>query len=95
MSGRSTSRPPIRSKAASSARSTRERAASDVSDKSPSELKTLGDWGEARAHGSDLDPTHTFDLGGIKANSVLLWLTQLPAGQNGKHYVDVSEVRVA
>ncbi|HEX4531763.1 MAG TPA: protein kinase [Acidimicrobiia bacterium] len=66
-----------------------------VSDKSPSELKTLGDWGEARAHGSDLDPTHTFDLGGIKANSVLLWLTQLPAGQNGKHYVDVSEVRVA
>jgi eukaryotic-like serine/threonine-protein kinase len=66
-----------------------------VSDKSPSELKTLGDWGEARAHGSDLDRTHTFEVGGAKARSVLLWLTQLPAGENGKHYVDVSEVRVA
>ena len=66
-----------------------------VSDKSPSELQTLGDWGEARTHGSDLERTHTFDVGGVKGRSVLLWLTQLPAGENGKHYVDVSEVRVA
>ena len=66
-----------------------------VSDKSPSELTTLGDWGEARAHGSDLERTHTFEVGGVTARSVLLWLTQLPAGDNGKHYVDVSEVRVA
>jgi serine/threonine-protein kinase len=66
-----------------------------VSDKSPAELETLGDWGEARAHGSDLERTHTFEVGGVKARSVLLWLTQLPAGENGKHYVDVSEVRVA
>ena len=66
-----------------------------VSDKSPSELQTLGDWGKARTHGSDLERTHTFDVGGVKGRSVLLWLTQLPAGENGKHYVDVSEVRVA
>ncbi len=45
--------------------------------------------------GSDLDRSHTFEIGGVKGRSVLLWLTQLPTGDNGKHYVDVTEVRVA
>ena len=42
---------------------------------------------------------HTFTFGGVKGRSVLLWLTQLPAGQNNsgeaKHFVDVAEVKVA
>jgi len=58
-------------------------------------LTSLGDWGPARADGSNLDRSATFDTGGVKGRSVLLWLTQLPAGQNGRHYVDVSEVTVA
>ena len=35
----------------------------------------------------------------MKGQSVLLWFTQLPAGQNNsgetKHFVDVTEVKVA
>ena len=66
-----------------------------VSDRPVGELTNLADWGPVRAHGTDLDRSHTFDTGGVKGRSVLLWLTQLPTGDNGKHYVDVSEVRVA
>ena len=36
---------------------------------------------------------------GAKGQSVLVWLTQLPTGQNNsgatKHFVDVAEVKVA
>ena len=31
----------------------------------------------------------------MKGQSVLVWFTQLPTGDNGKHYVDVTEVKVA
>jgi hypothetical protein len=52
-----------------------------------------------RAEGSDLARSHTFDLDGVKGQSVLLWLTQLPTGQNNsgetKHFVEVAEVKVA
>jgi serine/threonine protein kinase len=66
-----------------------------VSDRPVGELTTLADWGPVRVRGSDLERSHTFETGGVKGRSVLLWLTQLPTGDNGKHYVDVSEVRVA
>jgi hypothetical protein len=66
-----------------------------VSERPVSELTSLSDWGPVRAEGSDLDPSKTFDTGGVKGRSMLLWLTQLPAGDSGKHYVDVAEVRVA
>ena len=66
-----------------------------VSDKSVGELTTLGEWGPVRAQGSDLDRSHTFTFDGVKGRSVLLWLTQLPIGENGKHAVDVNEVKVA
>jgi hypothetical protein len=48
-----------------------------------------------RAEGSDLDPSHTFDTGGVKGRSMLLWLTQLPTNDSGKHFVNVAEVKVA
>jgi serine/threonine-protein kinase len=66
-----------------------------VNDRSVGELTTLDAWGPVRAQGSDLDLSHTFDTGGVKGRSVLLWLTQLPTRANGQHYVDVAEVKVA
>jgi serine/threonine-protein kinase len=66
-----------------------------VSDKPASELTSLGDWGPVRVQGADLPTSHTFDTGGVKGRSVLLWLTQLPTGSNGQHYVQVAEVKVA
>jgi hypothetical protein len=70
-----------------------------VSDQPADSLTKLSDWGEVRAKGSDLPRSYTFETGGIKGQSVLLWLTQLPTGQNNsgetKHFVDVTEVKVA
>jgi serine/threonine protein kinase len=66
-----------------------------VSDKPASSLTSLDDWGPVRAEGADLPTPHTFDVGAIKGQSVLLWLTQLPEGGNGTHQVAVSEVKVA
>ena len=65
-----------------------------VSDQPAASLQRLADWGPVRASGNGLDRTHTFQFGGVKGQSVLLWLTQLPAGDNGRHYVEVSEVKV-
>ena len=70
-----------------------------MSDQPVESLVTLSDWGAARAQGSDLARSHTFEFDGVKGRSVLLWLTQLPKGQNNngetKHFVDVTEVKVA
>ncbi len=70
-----------------------------VSDKTVDSLTSLSDWGDVRAQGSDLGKQHTFPISAVKGQSVLLWLTQLPVGQNNsgetKHFVDVSEVKVA
>ncbi len=66
-----------------------------VSDKSVDSLSTLGDWGDARASGSDLDRTKAFQFSGVKGQSVLVWFTQLPTGDNGRHYVEVTGVKVA
>jgi serine/threonine-protein kinase len=66
-----------------------------VSDKPVGALSSLSDWGPVRATGSDLAETHTFQLHGVKGQSVLVWLTQLPAGDNGRHYVELAEVKVA
>jgi serine/threonine-protein kinase len=66
-----------------------------VSDKSVDTLTTLDDWGDARASGSDLDRTKAFEFSGVKGQSVLVWFTQLPTGDNGQHYVEVTEVKVA
>jgi eukaryotic-like serine/threonine-protein kinase len=67
-----------------------------VSDKPASSLTTLADWGDPQVSASDIAGlSHTFDTGATKGRSVLLWLTQLPPGDNGKHYVDVTEVTVA
>ena len=70
-----------------------------VSDKPTGELTTLDAWGDARADGSDLDVHKTFETGGVKGRSVLLWLTQLPVNENNsgesKHFLDVTEVRIA
>jgi tRNA A-37 threonylcarbamoyl transferase component Bud32 len=70
-----------------------------VSDQPAGSLATLADWGPARANGSDLAKSHPFEFDGVKGQSVLIWLTQLPAGQNNggdtKHFVDVAEVKVA
>jgi tRNA A-37 threonylcarbamoyl transferase component Bud32 len=66
-----------------------------VSDRPVSELHALSDWGPVRAQGSDLPSVHAFDTGGVRGQSVLVWLTQLPADANGQHRVDISEVRVA
>jgi len=70
-----------------------------VSDQPVESLAKLADWGPVRAQGTDLPRSHTFDFSGVKGRSVLLWLTQLPAGQNNagdtEHFVDVDEVKVA
>jgi hypothetical protein len=70
-----------------------------VSDQPVANLTKLADWGDARASGSDLDRTKTFEFSGVKGQSVLVWFTQLPASQNNsgatKHFVDVTEVKVA
>jgi putative peptidoglycan lipid II flippase len=70
-----------------------------VSNQPVESLTALSDWGDARAKGSDLPASHTFEVSGVKGRSVLLWLTQLPTGQNKngetKHFVDVAEVKVA
>jgi serine/threonine-protein kinase len=66
-----------------------------VSDQPASSLQSLGDWGSVRASGTDLAQSHEFTFKGVKGRSVLVWLTQLPAGDNGQHYVEVAEVKVA
>ncbi len=70
-----------------------------VSDQPVGSLAALSDWGPVRAKGADLPRSHTFTFDGVKGRSVLLWLTQLPAGQNNsgetKHFVDIAEVTVA
>jgi hypothetical protein len=74
-----------------------------VSDQEVSTLTSpsasLADWGPVRAQGEGLSTSHTFDTGGVKGQSVLVWLTQLPSGQTNsgetKHFVDVTEVKVA
>jgi eukaryotic-like serine/threonine-protein kinase len=67
-----------------------------VSDRPVAALTTLPDWGTTpRAVGNDLPQSNTFEAGGVKGQSVLVWFTQLPTGQNGTHYLDVSEVRIA
>jgi hypothetical protein len=71
-----------------------------VSDQPVGNLTRLSDWGDVRASASDIDRTsHTFGFSGVKGQSVLVWLTQLPAGQNNggetKHFVDVTGVKVA
>ena len=66
-----------------------------VSDKPVSSLVRLDDWGPARVDGSNLGNPHTFDTGAVKGRSVLVWFTQLPAGEVGRHHVTVSEVKVA
>jgi serine/threonine-protein kinase len=67
-----------------------------VSDKPVDQLNTLPDWGRVQASERDISRTsHTFDTGAVKGRSVLLWLTELPAGSNGQHYVEVAEVTVA
>ncbi len=70
-------------------------AAIYVSDRPVGELTSLGDWGPVRAEGRNLNRSAIFDTGAAKGRSVLLWLTQLPAGPNGRHFVDVTEVTVA
>ena len=59
------------------------------------DLVSLKDWGPVRASGTNLDRSATFDVRNVTGRSVLLWLTQLPVGANGRHYLDVSEVTVA
>jgi len=66
-----------------------------VSNKPVDSLTTLDDWGDALASGSDLDRANTFEFNGVKGQSVLVWFTQLPTGDNGKHYAEVNEVKVA
>jgi putative peptidoglycan lipid II flippase len=66
-----------------------------VSDKPVDSLTKLDEWGDAVASGSDLDRTKAFEFSGVKGQSVLVWFTQLPTGDNGQHYVDVTEVAVA
>jgi eukaryotic-like serine/threonine-protein kinase len=66
-----------------------------VSDQPVGSLIALDDWGQARASGSDLDRSKAFEFNGVKGQSVLVWFTQLPTGDNGKHYVDVTGVKVA
>jgi serine/threonine-protein kinase len=70
-----------------------------VSDQPADNLRKLSDWGDVRAKGSDLSHSRVFELDGVTGRSVLLWLTQLPSGQNNngesKHFVEVTEVKVA
>jgi hypothetical protein len=69
-----------------------------VSDKPAAELTSLDDWGDAKVQAPDIgDRSHSFDVGHAKGRMVLLWLTRLPAGDNGQHFVEVTnvEVRVA
>ena len=67
-----------------------------VSDKTTAELTTLADWGKVQASDNDINATqHAFDVDGVKGRSVLVWFTQLPAGDGGQHYVEVTEVKVA
>jgi hypothetical protein len=69
-----------------------------VSDQPVDSLTSLSDWEPVRAKGSDLAHSHTFEFDGVKGRSVLLWLTQLPTGQNNngetRHFVDIAEVKV-
>jgi serine/threonine protein kinase len=66
-----------------------------VSNRPATELTALADWGPERAKGSDLGLTHSFPINKVRGRSVLLWLTKLPTRDDGKHYLDVNEVRVA
>jgi hypothetical protein len=70
-----------------------------VSGKPVSDLVSLSDWGPVLAKGSDLGEVHTFPTGKVKGQSVLIWFTELPVQDNNKgepkHYLEVSEVKVA
>ncbi len=65
-----------------------------VSERPVGQLNSLGDWGPVRARGNDLGTSHEFTTDGVKGRSMLLWITQMPVGDDDQHYVDVSEVRV-
>jgi serine/threonine-protein kinase len=66
-----------------------------VSTKDPSQLSSLGDWGDAVASVDDTaNPSHTFSFDGTKARSVLVWFTKLPTGDDGTQYLQVAEVTV-
>jgi hypothetical protein len=67
-----------------------------VSNEDATSMRSLADWGPVRARGDGLPMSYTFDTGGagVKGRSVLVWFSQLPAGKEGKHYVEVSEVTV-
>jgi eukaryotic-like serine/threonine-protein kinase len=70
-------------------------AAVYVSDRATASLTTLADWGEPRAS-ADVDSTsHTFEVGGVRGRSVLVWLTSLPKGADGREHLAVAEVRLA
>jgi serine/threonine-protein kinase len=57
-------------------------------------LSTLGDWGEAAATVDGVAGTsHTFTFDATRARSVLVWFTQLPAGDGGQS-LQVSEITV-
>jgi serine/threonine-protein kinase len=55
----------------------------------------LSDWGQPRAQGSDLGTKKTFDVGRASGKYVLVWLTALPTGADGKRSLQIDEVTVA
>jgi hypothetical protein len=57
-----------------------------LSDDAPA---TLEGWGQAQATGNG-----TFAVGGAKGRYVLVWLTTLPAAEDG-YRLDVSEIEIA
>jgi len=65
-----------------------------VSTKDPSQLTNLDEWGSPVANAPDVGPSHTFEFGGTKARSVLVWFTKLPTGDDGSQYLQVAEVTV-
>ena len=66
-----------------------------VSTKDPSQLSSLGDWGDAVASVDDTpNASHTFSFDSTKARSVLVWFTKLPTGDDNTQYLQVAEVTV-
>jgi serine/threonine-protein kinase len=64
-----------------------------LSDRPAASMRALADWGPSRASGSDLPLQWIAETRGRTARSILVWLTQLPAGPNG-HAVEIAEVKV-
>jgi len=65
-----------------------------ASERPVTDLTQLDAWGAVRDRADVAGTSHTFQVGGVAARSVLVWFTALPTHDDGRQYLSVAEVRL-